>query len=158
MLSSSFSSPTRAQRAGGKAAAAASPGASSQAALTPSRAVATPARAPPAAPAGPELRGLSGEMPTLWRQLDFTPEGQGPAATPAQAHVLRVIAGSYDLAPGSSVGPVSGMGGEERLLAAYYAGRLRLLPGCTAPPLACSLCTQGHLPSECPTRLAKARM
>jgi ribosome biogenesis protein ERB1 len=68
----------------------------------------------------------------------------------------HVIAGSYDLAPGSSVGPVSGLGGEERLLAAYYAGRLRLLPGCAAPPLACSLCTQGHLPSECPTRLAKA--
>jgi hypothetical protein len=95
-------------------------------------------------------------MPTLWHQLDFTPEGQGRAATPAQAHVLRVIAASYDLAPGSSVGPVSGLGGEERLLAAYYAGRLRLLPGCAAPPLACSLCTQGHLPSECPTRLARA--
>ena len=172
MLSSSFASPTRAQSRGKQAGTPGSPAPSAAALATPAGVVATPARAgaatpkraaaaaaaapgsaPAAAPAA-ELRGLSGEMPTLWHLLGFEPEGSA-ALTPAQAHVLGVIAGAYDLAPGRSVGPVSGMSGEERLFAAYYSGRLRLLPGAAPPPLACNICTQAHLPSECPARLAK---
>ena len=96
-------------------------------------------------------------MPVLWAQVGFAPEGTGAPPTPAQRLVLGVIAEHYALPPGTSVGtPLSGMSGEEHLLAAYYNGRLTLLPGHAAPPLVCCQCgAGGHLPSACSAGLRK---
>ena len=129
-----------------------SPGLKKQALETPARGTAgvlvTPARAGEAAPLEPHSSGLSGDMPALWKLLDFTPEGAA-TLTPSQTAALAHIIEHYSIPP--SIGPVSGQSGEERLFSAYYSGRLHLKPGHSAgcPPPCCNLCAGQHLPSDC---------
>jgi hypothetical protein len=128
---------------------------------TPARgaATSTPSRAASSAshPAAPQLRGLAGPQPLLWALLGFEPEGQA-ALTEEQSSTLELIAEHYDLPSGQSIGPLSGMSGEERVLAAYQNGRLRLKAGHTAPPPTCSMCFGEHLASACPRRLKKSKL
>ena len=100
------------------------------------------------APLEPHASGLSGDMPALWKLLDFTPEGAA-ALTPSQTAALTHIFAHYSIPP--SLGPVSGQSGEERIFSAYYSGRLHLKPGHSAesPPPCCNLCAGQHLPSDC---------
>lgn len=171
--SSSRSTPQRAplksvvgKALSGSSSATSTPGAAvydaSQSFLTPGRVLVTPARPHQAGPAsasspGPcravnPLRGLSGGMPMLWHTLEFIPEGIKRDLTAAQREVLGDIE-AFEIPQGVSIGPLSGCTGEERLLAAYYNGRLTLKRGESRPPLRCSCCLGGHFPFECPQKV-----